>query len=236
MKNIDVNELHKYKIVQSVAKAVLNEISSFIKAGTSEQEIANICTELMISKGVQKFWYHNVAALVLLGDRTKLSVSGRNYKPSMQMVSERDLVTIDLSPEIDGYWGDCARSFAIVEGKVCIQGIADEEFSEGIDFEKRLHEELLTFATPDKSFNEIYSHFNSVISKNGYINLDFHQNIGHSIEKNIDDRKYVESGCTTKLNEVNFFTFEPHICKKDKSWGFKHENIYYFEGNILREL
>lgn len=236
MKHINANILHEYKNVQSIAKAVLNEISNYIKVGISESEIAKICTELMISKGVQKFWYHDVAALVLLGSRSKLSISGKNYEPSMLLVSDRDLVTIDLSPEINGCWGDCARSFVVIDGKVCNHNIPDKELSEGIEFEKKLHEELMKVATPEKTFNEIYYYFNPIINENGYVNLDFHQNLGHSIERNINDRKYIESGCTTKLGEVNFFTFEPHICKSGKTWGFKHENIYYFEGNSLREL
>ena len=236
MKKINSNELYAYKKVQSVAKTVLSEISDYIKVGVSEQEIAQTCQDLMISKGIQKFWYHNVAALVLLGNRTKLSISGKNYKPSMLLVSERDLVTIDLSPEINQYWGDCARSFAVIEGKVCTRNIFDKELSEGIEFEQKLHQKLMQIATPNISFHEIYSYFNSIIRENGYINLDFRQNLGHSIEKNINDRKYIEDNCTTKLSEVSLFTFEPHICKSDKELGFKHENIYYFEGNILKEL
>ena len=31
------------------------------------------------------------------------------------------------------------------------------------------------------------------------------------------------------LGSVNFFTFEPHIRKAGGRWGFKHENIYYFD-------
>ena len=236
MKKINSDELYEYKKVQSLAKTVLSEISNYIKVGVSEQEIAQKCKDLMISKDIQKFWYHNVAALVLLGNRTKLSISGKNYKPSTLLVSDRDLVTIDLSPDINGYWGDCARSFAVIEGKVYANHILDQELSEGIEFEKKLHEKLIQVATPNTSFHEIYSYFNSIIKENGYINLDFRQNLGHSIEKDINDRKYIEETCTTKLGDVGFFTFEPHICKSGKTWGFKHENIYYFEGNLLKEL
>lgn len=39
-----------------------------------------------------------------------------------------------------------------------------------------------------------------------------------------------------KLCEVSHFTFEPHISKPDSVFGYKKENIYYFENGILKEL
>jgi hypothetical protein len=37
------------------------------------------------------------------------------------------------------------------------------------------------------------------------------------------------------LGEAKFFTFEPHIRKKAGEWGYKNENIYYFndEGHAV---
>jgi len=32
-----------------------------------------------------------------------------------------------------------------------------------------------------------------------------------------------------KLGEVYYFTFEPHISKKNGKWGFKYENVYFFD-------
>ena len=46
------------------------------------------------------------------------------------------------------------------------------------------------------------------------MNLDFLGNQGHSIEKNQEDRVYIEKGNRKKLSEVSYFTFEPHIARK----------------------
>ena len=234
---IDLNtELPAYQKVQAIAKAVLNEMCHYIKSGISERDIANRCTELMQSRGVEKFWYHNVPAFVLVGERTTVSLSGRQYQPSGLQVSDHDLVTIDLSPEINGFWGDCARSFVIIDGQCCIHNIPDPALSEGIALEQSLHQALIAFATPDKTFDQLHAHFNAMIADQGYFNLDFHGNLGHSIEKNIGNRQYIEKGCHTQLVEVPCFTFEPHIRKHNDAWGFKHENIYYFADSVLREL
>lgn len=48
--------------------------------------------------------------------------------------------------------------------------------------EEKLHRELLSFAKPETTFEELYLHINKFITANGYINLDFMGNLGHSIE------------------------------------------------------
>ena len=50
------------------------------------------------------------------------------------------------------------------------------------------------------------------------------------------DRVYIEKGNVTKLADVKYFTFEPHIAFPDSKYGYKKENIYYFDENGLMEL
>lgn len=40
----------------------------------------------------------------------------------------------------------------------------------------------------------------------------------------------------TKLIDVNYFTFEPHISVLNSKYGYKKENIYYFVEGKLVEL
>lgn len=61
-------------------------------------------------------------------------------------------------------------------------------------------------------------------------------NLGHSIVRNKDDRIYIEKGNMAKLGDVNFFTFEPHISISGSKYGYKRENIYYFEDGKIKEL
>ena len=50
------------------------------------------------------------------------------------------------------------------------------------------------------------------------------------------DRVYIEKGNKAKLGDVKYFTFEPHIAFPDSKYGYKKENIYYFDENGLMEL
>jgi hypothetical protein len=69
--------------------------------------------------------------------------------------------------------------------------------------EEALHAELLRFATPQTTFDELYFHINQLISDCGFINLDFLGNLGHSIVKDKNDRIYTEKGNTALLDAVN---------------------------------
>lgn len=67
-------------------------------------------------------------------------------------------------------------------------------------------------------------------------NLDFMGNLGHSIVKTKGDRIYIEKENKTKIGDVKYFTFEPHIAFPDSKYGYKKENIYYFDEAGLIEL
>ena len=92
------------------------------------------------------------------------------------------------------------------------------------------------FVTPDTTFEELYFYINDFIVQNGYVNLDFLGNLGHSIVKDKRHRIYIEKGNTEKLSAVEAFTFEPHISLPGSLYGFKKENIYEFNGGVLTKL
>lgn len=74
--------MKEYREIQSIAKKVLEELSSYITPLSTETSIANEAISLMQKYGVQHTWYHGVPAFVLLGSRSCDSISGRDYVPS----------------------------------------------------------------------------------------------------------------------------------------------------------
>lgn len=102
--------------------------------------------------------------------------------------------------------------------------------------EELLHQELLKYATPERTFEELYYHMNQVIRDKGFVNLDFAGNLGHSIVRKKEDRIYIEKGNVSRLGDVAYFTFEPHISIPDSKYGYKKENIYYFKDGKMVEL
>lgn len=219
-----------HKKAQLIARETINILQDFIVVGMTEREIKEEAERIMQSKGIKSFWYYGVGAFVLVGDRTTLSISGRDYRVTDTCVKEND-----LSPEVNGYWGDFARSFVVENGQ-CVD-ISKTAFQEEIDMEKKLHKIFQEIVFPSMTFEKVYKEMNRIIVELGYENLDFNNNLGHSIVQNKDNRVYIEEGNDICLKDVNMFTFEPHIRKKnDGEYGFKHENIYYFEDGVMKVL
>lgn len=228
----------EYSEVQKIAKDTIEYIKTVIRPEMNLLDIRRICEEKMLSLGADSFWYYDIGAFVFSGNETTLSVSGREYKTSDKIIQSNDIITIDLSPQHNNTWGDYARTIIVENGNAVqnIEDIGNDEWRNGLFTEEKLHEKMKEFSSPTTTFEELFFYINNLISENGYANLDFNGNLGHSIVKNKSDRIYIEKGNNIKLGDVKYFTFEPHIRKIDGLFGYKKENIYCFEGNRLIEL
>lgn len=224
--------------VQQIAKLTMSFIKSEIKAGMSLQKLRKLAESKMLELGATSFWYWDIGAFIFSGDETAVSVSGKQYKTSDRLIQENDIITVDLSPQFDNIWGDYARTIIIENGVTVndINKVSNPDWKKGLITEEELHKLLHGFATPDKTFEDLYFYINKTITDKGYINLDFMGNLGHSIATNKADRIYIERGNAALLGSVKYFTFEPHIAVKGSKYGFKKENIYYFENSKLKEL
>jgi methionine aminopeptidase len=228
----------EYQEVQRIAKDTISYIKTVIRPNMTLLEIRRLCEEKMLSLGADSFWYWDIGAFVFSGDETTVSVSGREYTTSDRLIGTDDLITIDLSPQNNHIWGDYARTIILENGAVVdrIEDIQNDEWRSGLLMEERLHHELIAFAAPQTTFEELYLHINGFIKENGFVNLDFMGNLGHSIVKKKDDRVYIEKGNHLPLSSAEYFTFEPHISIPDSKFGYKKENIYYFSNGKLTEL
>ena len=224
-----------YLRVQNIALQVLRDIVPFIQRGKTESSIAAACAQLLEENDAKECWYHDIPALVLAGERTTLSVSGREYQPSDVAIRSNDLVTIDLSPMVNDCWGDCARSYIVESGTVTPPD-RSTTLGYGISAMRELHALMKEHATPETTMSELYNVINRSIESMGYKNLDYRGNLGHSIEEHMDDRRYIERNNETMLGGCDLFTFEPHICRVNDVWGFKMENIYYFADGKVEPL
>lgn len=223
--------------VQQIARETISWIRQVIHPGMSLADVRRSCEEKMLELGADSFWYWDVGAFVFSGDETAVSISGRQYVTSDRVLAEDDILTIDLSPQVGDTWGDYARTIILQNGAAVATGdIRNPEWKRGLEMEELLHKELLAFATPDTTFEELYLHINRLIEEQGFVNLDFAGNLGHSIARRKDDRIYTEKGNQTRLGDVECFTFEPHISLPGSNYGFKKENIYFFENGVLKEL
>lgn len=227
------------KIAQDIARRAMEEIKDFIHPGVTEREIRKQVEILLIQHGSSSFWYHGIGALVHVGHaRTLVSQGGREYRVGDCAVAQNDVITLDLAPTIDDYWGDFARTIFVENGAVVQreQDVKNEKYAFALTCEKALHSYIMEVARPDMSMEGLYLLANQKLVELGGKNLDYSGNWGHSVPILQQDRVYLEAGSHTKLSECTGFTFEPHVQWKDCDFGIKRENIYYFEGETLKEL
>lgn len=230
--------LSEYSRVQKIAKDTIEFIKTEIKPGMLLSQVRSLCEDKMLELGADSFWYWDVGAFVFSGDETTVSVSGKEYSTSDRTIGSDDIVTIDLSPQIGDTWGDHARTVIIENGCVVksVSEIENSEWREGLMMEKKLHDKMTEIVNPDMTFEDLYYQMNEYIKDEGYINLDFMGNLGHSIVRRKDDRIYIEKGNRSKLGDVDYFTFEPHISVAGSKFGYKREDIYYFENGVIKKL
>ena len=230
--------ISEYRTVQGYAKETIEYIKTVIRPGMSLPEVRRLCEEKLKSLGADSFWYYDIGAFVFAGDETTVSVSGREYSTSDRVIESDDIITIDLSPQVGDTWGDYARTVIVEGGKVVptVDEIVNDEWRGGLLMEKKLHDKMTQIVSPQMTFEELYYQMNEFIKAEGFINLDFLGNLGHSIVRRKEDRIYIEKGNNTKLGDVSFFTFEPHISVSGSKYGYKMENIYYYEDGVIKEL
>lgn len=227
--------IHK---MQNLNRATIEYASTVIVPEMTLALLRKLCEEFMLSHGADSFWYWDVGAFVFAGDKTAVSVSGREYKTDDHIIEPNDIITIDLSPQNNCIWGDYARTLIVENGSIVkdIDRIQNDEWRNGLKMEAYLHETMRGFVDENTTFEELFYYVNDQIKARGYVNLDFLGNLGHSIVKDKRQRIYIEKGNKEKLSSVEAFTFEPHISLPGSLYGFKKENIYGFNDGVLTEL
>lgn len=227
----------EYREVQQIAKKTIEYAKTIIKPGMNLLKLRELCEQKMLDLGADSFWYWDIGAFIFSGNETTVSVSRKSYITSNRVIAENDIVTIDLSPQCENIWGDYARTIIIENGTVVDKfQVSNDEWKRGLLMEDKLHSEMIAFVNTETTFEELYYHINELILNEGFINLDFMGNLGHSIVKNKNERVYTEKGNIQKISDVKYFTFEPHISVPGSKYGYKKENIYYFDNGKLVEL
>lgn len=224
---------------QQIARETMSELNTLIRPGMSEKHIETLALRGLTQRGSTGWWYHGVGALVLLGERSRVSTSGSDYFASEEnILKENDVVTVDLAPTVGDCWGDYARTIFVENGMPSPEDKpSTPEYRDGVDAQLHLHAMLMDIARPDMTLENVFELINEEIDRIGFVNLDFKKNLGHTIEVEQGDRVYLEKGSRSTFAELaKPFTLEPHIARKNGDRGFKRENIYYFEGDELRCL
>ena len=90
-----------YTEVQAIAKKTMEYARKIIRPGMHLAEIRKLCEDKLMELGADSFWYWDVGAFVFAGDETTVSVSGTEYQTTDRIIGMNDIITIDLSPQVN---------------------------------------------------------------------------------------------------------------------------------------
>lgn len=233
---LGAGDLARYEAAQALARESLEALRDHIRPGATEASLTEAARQIMDARGATGYWWYDMPCVVLAGPRLRVSEEGDVFKPAAIPIGPDDMVTVDVAPEIDGIWGDCARSFFLKDGRLVPPEEAGPEQAEGMAAEAALHAHLLEVARPEMRFQELHALMAAKLAELGFENLDFLGNFGHNIGDDLHGRAYMDARCTVRLDSVPMFTFEPHIAKPGRPLAFKYEEVYRFENGRLRVL
>ena len=107
-------EIEKMRAANKIVARTLDHISTIIKPGISLLEIDKICEDMIRAAGAKPafkglYGFPNAACISV----NEVVIHGI---PNEYKLKEGDIVSVDIGSNLDGYFGDSARTFGV--GKI----------------------------------------------------------------------------------------------------------------------
>ena len=226
-------DIKYHKNTQIAVKTVLDKLPKYIDGSASEKSIA-FAVKNLLEMERQKFqWFHDIHISVSSGQDTKRSKTSKYSQPGDDKIGNSNLINVDLKSVEDTCVGDCSRSYVVENGSVVIE--PETIFmAEGMNTAHLIHERMKEFIADSTRFHDLFVFTDELLVALNFENLVINNNFGHSISHDGDARSYIEKSNLSNISDVDFFSYNIHICKKNSMWGFRYENIYFINkyGNI----
>ncbi len=233
---MDKGYLERVRSAQGMAKSCIEQLVDFIKPGVTDVEIHDRAAEIMTGLGSTGWWIHGDPALVLTGERSTYSARrDPNARPAVYTVAQEDIVSVDVAPMAGDAWGDFARTFFVYDGAAHFEPRREDD-REGYALSLELKRRMLEFVDEGTTFAELWRATTDWLRGAGYQNCDYHDNFGHTVELDPDDRVTIADGVDRTIFGCDRpFTYEPHFKKMGGSRGYKHEDMYIFsQGGLVK--
>ncbi|MBR8461578.1 type I methionyl aminopeptidase [Campylobacter sp. faydin G-24] len=203
-------EIDKMRAANKIVAQTLDYVATIIKPGITLLEIDKICEDMIRSRGAKPafkglYGFPNAACISL----NEVVIHGI---PDNTKLKEGDIVGIDIGSNLDGYFGDSARTFGV--GKIS----ADDENL--IACSKDALYFAIDFIRAGMHFKEVCYELEKFIIARGYVPLRGF--CGHGIGRRPHEEpeipNYLEgnnSKAGPKIKNGMVFCIEPMICHTD---------------------
>lgn len=196
---------------QLLARKVADAAAEFAWPGMTELDLARWAEESLRAGGSSGLWTR-----VNVGFGAGTLMCFPTEAPTDRMLWNVDCGHIDVHPVVDGWWGDCTRTFVIGD---------QPEYREAQALIQSIHDTVLTATYPGMPACELWQVFDDCIAGSGWTHLDRLGNIGHSIGRSVSYTKgYIDRYNTTPMWEA--WAVEPFI--GNGKFGVKVEDVVWF--------
>ena len=163
--------LETFQATQSNVVDVTERVALQVKPGVSELEIADRLQSELNDLGLTECWY---PILICAGEHTGKPFSRRYHLPSSDVIVQaNDIIFVDSTPLRDTVWWNWSKTVAV----------GDDEFFHDLCASADEVAQL-TFEFGNSSahtIGELFDFCMQQIGKNGFVLLDYRNDVGHSI-------------------------------------------------------
>ncbi|MFC2491596.1 MAG: type I methionyl aminopeptidase [Campylobacter curvus] len=203
-------EIEKMRAANKIVAQTLDHVSTIIKPGISLLEIDKICEDMIRAAGAKPafkglYGFPNAACISV----NEVVIHGI---PNQYVLKEGDIVSVDIGSNLDGYFGDSARTFGV--GKILKE---DEEL---IACSKDALYFAVDFIRAGMHFKEVCYELEKFIIARGFVPLRGY--CGHGIGRRPHEEpeipNYLEGNnpkAGPKIKNGMVFCIEPMICHTD---------------------
>ncbi len=214
----DDEEISSIRQAIQIAQTALENTVPFIKAGITEQELANELVINLLRNGSETDL--PFAPIIASGPNS----SYPHYVPGSRKLREGDLILIDWGARKGGYISDITRTFAL--------GSVDDELMAIYTIAKKANEVARRILPSSFISEKIDFAARGVIQEAGYGDFFTHRT-GHGIGLEAHEEPNIAAGNSTEIIPGMTFTIEPGIYLPGKGGVRIEDNIVASDNELI---
>ncbi len=207
------NELGTMREAGRIAARALRAVGDAVSAGVSTRQLDEIAETIILEAGAAPAFkgYHGFPASICASVNEQV-VHGI---PGARKLQDGDIISIDVGAIVDGYFGDCAATFAV--------GNIDAETSRLLEVTRAALEAGIARCLPTMRLYDISSAVQNVAEGAGFSVV--REYVGHGIGRSMHEDpqvpNYGQAGSGPSLRSGMVFAIEPMI----NAGGFEVESL-----------
>lgn len=200
---LNKDEIKKMERVCRLAAETLNYVEKYLKPGISTDEIDKLVYDFTLTKGAEPapLGYHGFPKSVC----TSVNEVVCHGVPDNTILKEGDIINVDVTPKLDGFFGDSSRTFII--------GQTNDQIRHLVETAHQAMEKGIEAIMPWGYTGDIGYEINRFVTKQGYTTV---KDIGgHGVGRKFHEEPFVPSygrkGKGERLVPFHCITVEPMV-------------------------